>query len=267
MKIFGVALISFVFAGCAFGQAIYGVRSVKVTDRDVIPITCKLRYQTLIVLPSGENIEQGFIGDKAYWQISRHGNFISLKPSRYGLHTNLQLITDQGHVYSFLLSEVQKGSSDEPDLKVFVNAAPDDPKPSQSTTCDINFGVQLARENMLLSEQQEETVKTQQELGQVNRAIKSLVDPETFVESMHADYKISRKARRDPFDVRAIYSEGGFTYIKTAAQEKAALYEMKDGKPNMIQYRFVDGVYTVPKVLDSGYLRVGKKQAGFERRG
>jgi hypothetical protein len=33
----------------------------------------------------------------------------------------------------------------------------------------------------------------------------------------------------------------------------------------LIQYTFKDGRYTIPKILDDGYLRVGKSELKFHR--
>ena len=37
------------------------------------------------------------------------------------------------------------------------------------------------------------------------------------------------------------------------------------GEPNLVQFDFKDGLYTVAKVLDNGYLAIGKKKLGFVR--
>jgi type IV secretion system protein VirB9 len=58
-----------------------------------------------------------------------------------------------------------------------------------------------------------------------------------------------------------------FTYIKTNAPEKFSVYEMKDGKPNLISYDLRDGTYIIPKVMDSGYVELGKKKMEFTRKG
>jgi type IV secretion system protein VirB9 len=52
----------------------------------------------------------------------------------------------------------------------------------------------------------------------------------------------------------------------TAAPEKPTLYELKDGKPSLINFQLASGVYVVPKILDAGYLAIGKKKATFTRR-
>src|ERR1039458_9817599 len=62
-----------------------------------------------------------------------------------------------------------------------------------------------------------------------------------------------------------IYHDDSFTYIKCAAREKPALYEIKDGKPNLISFQFENGVYIAPKIIDTGYLAVGKKKLPFAR--
>ena len=58
-----------------------------------------------------------------------------------------------------------------------------------------------------------------------------------------------------------------FTYIKTNAPEKFSVYEMKDGKPNLINYDLRDGTYIIPKIMDSGYVELGKKRMEFSRKG
>ena len=66
--------------------------------------------------------------------------------------------------------------------------------------------------------------------------------------------------------VSAIYHDASFTYIKCTAREKPTLYEVKDGKPNLINFQFENGVYIAPKILDSGYLAIGTKKLTFSRR-
>lgn len=80
------------------------------------------------------------------------------------------------------------------------------------------------------------------------------------------DYELSKKASRTPFLVSAVYHDDRFTYIKSTAREKPAFYEVKDGKPNLVNFDLESGVYIVPKIVDNGYLVVGKKRVTFHRR-
>jgi Conjugal transfer protein len=87
----------------------------------------------------------------------------------------------------------------------------------------------------------------------------------SYATKLQFDYLLDAKATREPFLVSTIYHDDAFTYIKCAAREKPALYERKDGKPNLISFQLENGVYIVPKIMDSGYLAIGKKQLSFTR--
>jgi hypothetical protein len=40
---------------------------------------------------------------------------------------------------------------------------------------------------------------------------------------------------------------------------------VKDGKPNLVSFQLENGVYIIPKIVDSGYLALGKKKLTFAR--
>ena len=42
---------------------------------------------------------------------------------------------------------------------------------------------------------------------------------------------------------------------------------MKDGKPNLVTYELNNRTYIIPKVMDSGYVELGKKRLDFSRKG
>ena len=44
------------------------------------------------------------------------------------------------------------------------------------------------------------------------------------------------------------------------------MYEMRDGKANLINYDLRDGTYIIPKVMDNGYVELGKKKMEFSKR-
>ena len=82
------------------------------------------------------------------------------------------------------------------------------------------------------------------------------------VEHLAFDYKHKNKP---PFDVEAIYHDDHFTYIKSSAPEKFAVYELKDGKPDLISFQLKDNTYVIAQVVDNGYLQIGKKKLAFAR--
>ena len=64
-----------------------------------------------------------------------------------------------------------------------------------------------------------------------------------------------------------MWHDGQFTYVKSDATELPALYELKDGKPAVVNFQVQNGgTYVVPKVLESGYLALGNARFSFEQR-
>jgi type IV secretory pathway VirB9-like protein len=247
-------------------------RTIFMTDRTIATIYARVRFSTVITLPRSEVIEDYAIGNGGvkpgkgdYWMVAGepHSNICYVKPLRRGVETDLQLITESNHVYSFLLKEVSK-SGGEPDLTVFVKRRDDDPPPKRVVAaCDPALEKEVALEKQMAAEQKQ---VMSLRISALSGQVASRVDPAQFVASMQHDYKISRKLRHAPFDVTDIYHDGRFTYIRSEAQEQAAFYEIKDGKPRLTNYEWQNGVYIVPDVVARGLLRVGKKSATFTRR-
>lgn len=98
-----------------------GVREVTASERAVIPLTTKIRYTTMIVLPVDDEILDVVCGDRDFWIIQTTAHIAHVKPAKEGASTNLNLITTSGAVYSFLLTEQKAGTTD---LKVYVTADP-----------------------------------------------------------------------------------------------------------------------------------------------
>lgn len=241
-----------------------GARTVKYSDTEIIPIRAKVRFSTLIVLPADEDILDFTTGDKEFWVINGIHNLCYLHPAQSGIRSNLNLVTASGHVYSFLLTEVSKDGDGDPDLKVFVTRDAEQasnthtPVPQLVRASDVEAYkaeiTELRTELAAQAKQSEENVEKQTSQYRVGYPAK-----------IDFDYVLSKKAKQAPFLVTAIYHDDRFTYLKSAAREKPAIYETKDGKPNLVNFDFENGVYIIPKILDSGYLAVGKKLARFQR--
>ena len=83
-------------------------------------------------------------------------------------------------------------------------------------------------------------------------------------EALKFDYTYRNES---PFNVSAIYHDDKFTYIKSSAPEKFAVYEVKDGKPDLISFQLQDGTYVIPTVVDKGYLEIGKHKLDLRAEG
>jgi type IV secretory pathway VirB9-like protein len=241
-----------------------GARTVQYAEIDIVQIRAKIRFSTLIVLPASEEILDATTGDKEFWIINGAHNLCYLHPAQVGIRSNLNLITSSGHVYSFLLTEVSSDSTAEPDLKVFVQRKEESnisgtasvpPLARASEVQAYKTAVDAARAEASQAVQAAED-RAQKEISQYK---------EQYAGKLQFDYIYEPKGTKAPFTVTAIYHDEKFTYIKSAAQEKPTLYEIKDGKPNLINFDLSNGVYVIPKIVEKGYLALGKKKLSFER--
>ncbi|MFZ0771103.1 MAG: TrbG/VirB9 family P-type conjugative transfer protein [Candidatus Sulfotelmatobacter sp.] len=99
-------------------------RTVQYHSQDIVAIRAKVKYTTLIELPTTEKIMEAATGDKEFWIVDVVGNFCFVHPAKQGISSNLNLITDKGNIYSFTLQDISALSTT-PDLKVIV--VPADP--------------------------------------------------------------------------------------------------------------------------------------------
>jgi type IV secretory pathway VirB9-like protein len=228
-----------------------GVREVSAADRGVIPLQTRLRYTTMVILPDGEEILDVLCGDRDFWVISATHNIAHVKPAKAGTETNLNLVTSSGTIYSFMLTE----KSSPPDLKVYVQGDPSAVgKPKYYSAAQV------------------EALE-----AQIAELRGSLRDGERKLDEAVATYRQQYPTRlqfpygspkyEKPFLVRSMWHDGQFTYVKSDATELPALYELKDGKPAIVNFQVREGTYVVPKVLDRGYLALGTQRFTFEQQG
>jgi type IV secretion system protein VirB9 len=242
--VFAVASIA------AFAQE--SARTVQYHSQDIVAIRAKVKYTTLIEVPPSEKIMEAATGDKDFWIVDIVGNFCFVHPAKQGISSNLNLITDKGNIYSFTLQDIS-GSSNEPDLKVIVEPADRSAIVAASGPAQFVPAAQLEQ--------------SKQQVAALQSHVEQAVDEykSSYPTQLKFDYVY--KANEAPFDIQSIYHDDKFTYIKTNAPEKFSVYEMKDGKPNLITYDLREGTYIIPKVMDDGYVELGKKRMSFARKG
>ena len=234
----------------AFGQE--SARTVQYHSQDIIAIRAKVKYTTLIELPTTEKIMQAATGDKDFWIVDVVGNFCFVHPAKQGIASNLNLITDKGNIYSFTLQDIS-GSSAEPDLKVIVEPADRSAIVAASGPAQFVPAAQLEQ--------------SKQQVNALQSHVEQAVDEYKSGYPTQLKFDYVYKANQAPFDIQSIYHDDKFTYIKTNAPEKFSVYEMKDGKPNLVTYDLREGTYIIPKVMDDGYVELGKKKMSFARKG
>src|SRR5262245_26893528 len=223
-----------------------GIREVTASERSLMQLNTKIRYTTMIVLPEGEEILDVVCGDKDFWVISATQNIAHVKPAKEGAATNLNLVTASGMVYSFLLTE---GKQAQPDLKLYVTADPTAKRSKPKYYSATQVGA------------------LQEELSQTRTAIELATNrTNDAIASFRHEYPArltfayGAPKYEKPFFVRSIWNDGEFTYIKSDAHELPALYEVKDGQPSLVNFQVQQGTYVIPKVLERGYLALGKER-------
>jgi type IV secretory pathway VirB9-like protein len=233
-----------------WARAQSGVREVSATDRGVMPLQTRLRYTTMVILPEGEEILDVLCGDRDWWVISATHNIAHVKPAKAGAETNLNLVTSSGTIYSFMLTE----KSSPPDLKVYVqgDATAAGGKPKYYSAAQVEaLEAQIADLRESLRDGERKTDETVAAYRQ---------QYPTRLQFPYGSPKYEK-----PFFVRSMWHDGQFTYVKSDATELPALYEVKDGKPAIVNFQVREGTYVVPKVLDRGYLVLGTQRFTFEQ--
>jgi type IV secretory pathway VirB9-like protein len=247
---FTKALTASLILTCALAAAAQEntARTVQYHAQDIVPIRSRIKFTTLIQLPATEKITEAATGDKDFWIVDVVGSFCFVHPAKAGISSNLNLITDKGNIYSFTLQDVSATGADA-DLKVIV--VPSDHSALVASQGPAQFvpAVQLAQAQDQVAQMQAHIT---QEVDQYKGA---------YPLELKFDYAFKNEA---PFDIQSIYHDDTHTYIKSNAPEKFSVYEMRDGKPNLISYDLREGTYIIPKIMTDGYVELGKKRMAFK---
>lgn len=235
----------------SLGAQATGIREVSASERNLITLQTKIRYTTMIVLPDDDEILDVICGDKDFWAITAAQNIAHVKPAKEGAGTNLNLVTTRGAIYSFLLTESKNG---QPDLKVYVTA-------DASAAHTKPKYVPAAQVSALQSELTEARAAIETVQHRTEEAIASF--KQQYPAALQFAYSTPKYDK--PFYVRSMWHDGQFTYIKSDAHELPALYELKDGEPSLVNFQVQSGTYVVPKVLERGYLALGKDRLSFQQ--
>src|SRR6202047_1202866 len=188
----------------AFAQD--SARTVQYHSQDIIPIRTKLKYTTLIELPTTEKIMEAATGDKDFWIVDVVVNFCFVHPAKQGINSNLNLITDKGNIYSFTLQDISGSTpATSPDLKGIVQ--PPDPSAIVAASGLPQFVPAAQLE------------QSRQQLAALQSHVEQAVDEYKSAYPTQLKFDYVYKANEAPFDIQSIYHNDKFTYIKTKATE------------------------------------------------
>ena len=238
-------------------------RTISVSEADTPPVVrAGLLQSTLILLPAEEKVANVFAGDTVDWVFDGGhvaSRFISIKPKVAGSSTDVHIVSDHGNEYTLQLREVSDDDDLHFDSKIFIT--PGD-KAAKDRLIELPVFVPAAELDKVKQEAaaaeaaQAATLKTEKTQEEAYRS--------QYPGSLHFDYTWD-KSKGKKLGLQEIWRDDKFTYLRGSFQETPALYEVKDKKPSLINFDFSNGLYTVPKELENGYLVIGKQKVEFHR--
>ena len=258
-------------APTASAPAVSEARTVLVTQKSTVLIRTSVFASTLIVLPEEEKIATVFEGDKSNWRYDTtkvSTRYLSIKPIAPNVKTDLHVVSDHGNSYSFLLHEVSGQPGAAYDSKIFLEAGDQAMKESLlklPTFVPAEEADQYKRQAALAKEELQKGLDQQQQAFDRQQA-RFQADTEAFRASYPArlrfPYQWDTKTAQK-LGIQQIWTDDKFTYIRANPLETPALYEIKDNKPSLVNYDYRNGLYTIPKLIERGYLAVGKARMDF----
>jgi len=240
-------------------------RTVMVTEAETPPqVRAGLLQSTLIVLPTEEKVANVFAGDTVNWIFDGGhvaSRFISVKPRTANAATDIHIVSDHGNEYTLQLKEVSSDPDPHFDSKVFIN-------PGDQAAKDrlAQLPVFVPAAELDKAKQEAAAAKAAQTAELKAEQSKAEQYRSEYPGSLHFDYAWDERKGKE-LGLQQIWRDDKFTYLRGVFQETPALYELKDKKPSLINFDFNGGLYTVPKLLDNGYLAIGKQKVEFHRVG
>src|SRR6266702_1344407 len=240
-------------------------RTVVIRETETPPvIRAGLLQSTLILLPAEEKVATVFGGDTVSWVFDGGhvaSRFISIKPRLANSTTDVHIVSDHGNEYTLQLKEISGDGDPHFDSKVFIT--PGD-KAGKDKLAEMPVFVPAAEVDKLKREAAEAHAKEANQLK--TEEAQAEQDRSSYPGQLHFDYTWDQK-KGNALGLEQVWRDDRFTYLRGHFQETPALYELKDKKGSLINFDFNDGLYTVPKQLEHGYLAIGKQKVEFHRTG
>lgn len=238
-------------------------RTVTISESATPPIVrAALLQSTLILLPAEEKVATVFGGDTVDWVFDGGhvaSRFISVKPKVANGTTDIHIVSDHGNEYTLELQEVSTDTDPHFDSKVFL--VPGD-KTAKKRLAELPVFVPAA--DLEKAKQEAAAAKATATAELKAEDTKAEQYRTQYPSSLHFDYTWDQKKGRE-LGLEQVWRDDKFTYLRGHFQETPALYEVKDGKGSLINFDFSNGLFTVPKELDNGYLAIGKQKVEFHR--
>lgn len=243
------------------------VRDVTLLPDEVVDVSTRLRFSTTLQLPPGEQVADVVSGDAdgtrdGRWIIngSKGTGYVYVKPTAAGGETNLTVVSQSGKSYLFLLHETRKVP---PDLRVSLKLP--EPKPEVSKVpmvpaADLKAAQQTAEDYRATLTQERADYEKDRDSWRAKAQEAVEKAKRDAPGTLRFDYKWKPKKE---FHIEAIAHDSDHTYVWGDPSEAVALYGRFEGKPDLVHFSYSNGMYTADKVLEDGYLQIGKEKLKF----
>lgn len=243
-------------------------RTVQVSATTAPPIIrTSLNESTLLELPAEEKVATIFGGNTDDWIFNAGhvaSRFVSVKPKAAAAKstTNVHIISDHGNDYTLQLKEVSAEGAGF-DSTVFLTQTDKD---AQKKMAEAPVFVPAAEVKDKEDRLEKEVAQAQAAAAAEKKTAEIAQEKyqSTYPSNLHFDYSWDQSKAR-ALGVRQIWDDGKFTYIQGKFEEPPVVYELKDKKGSLINFDFANGLYTVPKLLQNGYVAIGKSKVEFHR--
>jgi type IV secretion system protein VirB9 len=228
-----------------------------------------LLQSTLVELPAGEKVVTVFGGDTNSWIFDAGhvaSRYVSIKPKIADETTDVHIVSDHGNEYTVELREISSDKSD-PHFDSKINISSSDAKAADNIAKAPMF-VPAAEAEAKEAQLKKETDDAKKAAEADHKTVAAATETfkANYPGSLHFDYTWDQ-SKGKALGLQQIWRDDKFTYLRGQFQETPALYEVKDKKPSLINFDYNNGLYTVPKELENGYLAIGKQKVEFHRAG
>lgn len=225
-------------------------RSIQISEKD-IPTVYGCDGQLLMIsMPDQELIRVAGFADADNWKVAvdqaARGQMLIKFGSILTTSALLQVTSNRNYGYTILV-EANAGHCD-----TRVKLVADEPLNTKIKTIEPWVSPEAAAALKAKAEQAEKEAQMATENAKAEKANFQ----QQYTHQLEFDYNYDKK-QAAKFQIESIGQDGKFTYIWTHAKEPPAFYEIKAGKPSLIQFDFAKGVYTTARVVDEGYLVIG----------
>lgn len=250
-------------AASLFGQSLES-KTIRLRKGEIPTINCSQGQVREIDFDEAEQIMKAPVGDSKDWaaafltDVAR--NHLLIKTLTEGKdnpcpQSSMHVIMQSGNVYSFQLVDVSRTKTP-PDLRVSVELADDGMKEAavhpKYVTADA---LKLAEDEVARVKAQLDQERRQSQAQAAEQIAKFKRD---FPKRLLPQYEFNRN---NPFGLEEMARLDDYTLLWFRhPSEIPSLYEIRDGKPSLVEAKYDGGLMIVPAPLTDGYLAVGKKQ-------